>query len=193
MNNRPKYIFKICVLGQGGVGKTCFARRLCFDKYADSTKLTIGIDFYTYELPIIVKNEEELVSITLWDFGGEEQFKTLFPYYINGVNGVLMVFSLVHMQSLIRLDWWYERLFKYVDKNKIPRVVLGTKNDLILTDSELGSIKIDDLVIDQFLYKHDEKDFFRCSSKESYNIFESFKALIKKILDNLNLDYDRIL
>ena len=68
------------------------------------------------------------------------------------------------MQSLIRLDWWYERLFKYVDKNKIPRVVLGTKNDLIQTDSELGSIKIDE--IDQFLYNHDEEDFFRLPQKK---------------------------
>ena len=58
--------------------------------------------------------------------------------------------------------------------------------------SELGPDKINDYVIDQFLYKHEEKDFFRCSSKENYNISESFKVLIKKILDTLNLDYDRI-
>jgi len=187
-----KYVFKICVLGQGGVGKTCYANRLCLDKYDDNTKLTIGIDFYTYELPIIIKNEESEVSATIWDFGGQEQFQILFPSYINGVSGVLMVFSLINMQSLLRLDWWYERLFNNVDKNKVPRVVLGTKSDIIQTHPELGPVIIDDLLIDQFLNDHDEKDFFKCSSKENYNISETFKVLIKKILDTQNLDYDRI-
>ncbi len=191
-----RYVFKICILGSGGIGKTCYANRLCLNKYDDNTKLTIGIDFYSYELPIIVKNEHSIVSATIWDFGGQEQFQILFPSYINGVNGVLMVFSLISMQSLIRLDWWYDRLFNNVDKNKVPRVVLGTKYDLIQTESEIGSElgpdKINDLVIDQFLYRHDEKDFFRCSSKENYNISESFKVLIKKILDNQNMDYDWI-
>ncbi|MFX1394790.1 MAG: Rab family GTPase [Promethearchaeota archaeon] len=189
MSKRPEYVFKVCLLGQGGVGKTCVARRLCFNKYESDTKLTIGIDFYTYELSVIINNREEHVSITVWDFGGQEQFKTLFPYYINGVHGVFMVFSLVNMQSLIRLDWWYERLFKYVD-NIIPRVVLGTKEDLIQTDS--GHIKINDLFIDQFLDKHKEKDFFRTSSKENYNIHESFKVLVGKIMDHLKIKYDRI-
>lgn len=191
-----KYVFKICILGSGGIGKTCYANRLCLDKYDDNTKLTIGIDFYSYELPIIIKNEESEVSVTIWDFGGQEQFQTLFPSYINGVSGVLMVFSLISMQSLLRLDWWYERLFKNIEKNKVPRVVLGTKYDLIQTEYEIGSEfglnNINDLVIAQFLYRHDEKDFFKCSSKENYNISESFKVLIKKILDTQNMDYDRI-
>ena len=47
-SEKPYYLFKICILGEGGVGKTCIARRLCFNKFEMDTRLTIGLDFYTY-------------------------------------------------------------------------------------------------------------------------------------------------
>ena len=107
---KPAYVFKICLIGSGAVGKTCIARRLCFDTFDANTQLTIGIDFYTYDIPIIVKGEETFVRHTIWDFGGQEQFKRLFNYYIDGANGIFLVFELVKLESLTRLDWWYDRL-----------------------------------------------------------------------------------
>ncbi|GAG91555.1 unnamed protein product, partial [marine sediment metagenome] len=73
--DQPYYIFKICLLGKGAVGKTCIARRLCFDTFDANTRLTIGIDFYTYDLPILVDGDETFIRLSLWDFGGQEQFK----------------------------------------------------------------------------------------------------------------------
>ncbi len=66
---QPYYIFKICLLGQGGVGKTCIARRLCFNTFDANTRLTIGIDFYTYDLPILVEGDETFIRLSIWDFG----------------------------------------------------------------------------------------------------------------------------
>ncbi|MFX0030664.1 MAG: hypothetical protein ACFE8B_15735, partial [Candidatus Hermodarchaeota archaeon] len=37
----PRYIFKICLIGSGGVGKTCMARRLCFNTFSSQTQLTV--------------------------------------------------------------------------------------------------------------------------------------------------------
>ena len=190
MSEKSHYIFKVCLLGQGGVGKTCLARRFCFDRYDDDTKLTIGINFYTYELPVIINGIESTVSLTIWDFGGQDQFKDLFPYYIHGTNGVFMCFSMVNMQSLLQLEWWYDKLFKYIDP-KIPRIVLGTKDDLLEHGYEKS--KIDLLFIEQFLNNYNEKDFFRISSKENYNIKRSFKLMTKRMLDYLDLNYDQIL
>jgi len=119
---QPYYIFKICLLGQGGVGKTCIARRLCFDTFDTNTRLTIGIDFYTYDLPILVDGNETFVRLSLWDFGGQEQFKQMFSYYIHGAMGIFMVFSLINLNStLLGLDWWYEHLFKQ-NQSKSRRV-----------------------------------------------------------------------
>lgn len=189
-NNKPIYIFKICILGLERVGKTCIARRLCFNTFDVNTKQTLGIDFYTKDLPIIVNNEDSFVRVSIWDFGGREQFKKLFPYYINGANGIFMVFSLVDLQTLLRLDWWYERLGEYNHGNT-PRIFVGTKNDLV--ENVDDKTRVDKLVIERFMKRHEEVDFFRTSSKENYNIEEIFKNQVVKILNKNKLDYDKVL
>jgi len=188
-NNKPIYIFKVVLLGQERVGKTCIAKRLCFNTFDVETKETLGIEFYTYDLPIVVSGESTFVRISIWDFGGREQFKKLFPYYINGANGIFMVFNLVDLQTLLRLDWWYDRLGEY-NHGGTPRMFIGTKNDLVDKIDEKS--KVDDLVVDRFMNRHEEVDFIRTSSKENCNIKEIFKELVIKILDRNKLDYDRL-
>lgn len=187
--DRPAYILKVVLLGQERVGKTCIAKRLCFNTFDVDTIETLGIEFYTYDLPIIVSGIKTFVRISIWDFGGREQFKKLFPYYINGANGIFMVFSLVDLQTLLRLDWWYERLGEYNHGNT-PRMFIGAKNDLV--DQIEDKSKVDDLVVDRYMSRHEEVDFFKTSSKDDWNIKEVFKELVIKILDRNKLDYDRI-
>ena len=186
----PHYIFKVCLIGSGGVGKTCIAKRLCFNTFDSETKMTIGINFYTYDLPILVDDKQENVRLSIWDFGGQQQFKRLFPYYVNGANGLFMCFELVNLQSLLSLDWWYEQLEVYNVAN-VPRIILGTKQDLI--EKGESKIKVEDAIIESFLEKHGEKDFYKTSSKENVNIKDCFKSLSKRILDSTGLHYDKLL
>lgn len=190
IDTKPIYIFKVCILGQERVGKTCIARRLCFNTFDVNTKETLGIEFYTKDIPIIVDREDAFVRISIWDFGGREQFKKLFPYYINGANGIFMVFNLVDLQTLLRLDWWYEKLVDYNQANT-ARMCIGAKNDLVETADE--KTKVDDLVIKRFMERHEENAFYKTSSKKNYNIELIFKELIERILDKNKLDYDRLL
>jgi len=188
--SQPAYIFKICLLGAGAVGKTCIARRLCFNSFDANTKLTIGIEFYTYDLPIIINEKENFIRLSIWDFGGQEQFKRLFTYYIKGANGIFMVFELINLQSLVNLDWWYERLVEQ-NVDDTPKILLGTKQDLVSKVDEKS--KINDLIIEQFLKRHDEQDFIKTSSKENVHILRCFKDISKKILETHDLAYDKLL
>ena len=188
--DHPHYIFKVCLIGAGGVGKTCIARRLCFNTFDADTKMTIGINFYTYDLPVQVNGQKEKLRLSIWDFGGQERWTQLFPYYINGANGIFMVFELINLQSLLNLDWWYEKLVEY-KTDKAPVVLIGTKQDLL--DRAESNIKVDDAIIASFLDKHNEKEFYKTSSKENINILKSFQTLTKKILDSTGLNYDKLL
>jgi len=183
-----RYVFKICLIGSGGVGKTCIARRLCFNAFNANTQLTVGIDFYTYDIPIIVKGEEVFARLSIWDFGGQVQFKTLFGYYINGANGIFLVFDLLNMESLIKLDWWYDNIVQFKLQNS-PKILVGTKSDLAYGSEK--NFKIDDLIIERFLENHNEKEFIKTSSKENENINLSFKEMTRKIMNYHNLEYDR--
>jgi small GTP-binding protein len=185
---QPYYIFKICLLGQGGVGKTCIARRLCFDTFDANTRLTIGIDFYTYDIPLVVDGDETYIRLSIWDFGGQEQFKQMFSYYINGANGIFMVFSLFNLNNtLLGLDWWYEHLIKQKQKDT-PKLLIGCKSDLA------GSLeKVDELVIENFSKKHKKVLFIKTSARDNVNIKEMFVEMTKLIMDTNNFKYDKIL
>ncbi len=154
-----------------------------------STKLTVGIDFYTHDFPIIVNGKETFVRLSIWDFGGQSRFKSLFKYYINGVNGIFLVFDLLKMQSLIDLDWWYDRLIEYNIAER-PKILIGTKLDLIQENNKKK--KVDELIIEQFLTQHNEKDFIKTSSLDNINIQYIFNEIVKKILDFHEFDYEEI-
>jgi len=176
---RPDYIFKICILGQSGVGKTCIARRLCFDTFDAHTKETIGLNFYSYDLNLTIQEKEVLVQLSIWDFGSQEHFKNLFRYYITGVNGLFLAFDLVNIQSLLNLKWWYEKLLEY-NHEDIPIILLGTKHDL--THNSPTKNIVDENTIFSIINEFKIKNFIRTSSKENYNIQQSFKRLVREIL-----------
>jgi small GTP-binding protein len=184
---KPAYVFKLCLIGDGGVGKTCIARRLCFDTFDANTKLTIGIDFYTYDMPIIINNEEQFLRFSIWDFGGQEQFKKMFGYYIHGANGIFLVFSLYNLNNtLLGLDWWNNHLQKLIPQDT-PIVLIGCKRDLIKDKK-----KVDALVIENFRKKHKNIPYFETSSKENVNIRKIFTVMAKEILDKNEFPYDKI-
>ncbi|MHA1106838.1 MAG: Rab family GTPase [Promethearchaeota archaeon] len=185
---KPIYIFKICLIGNGGVGKTCIARRMCLDTFDANTKLTIGIDFYTHDIPIIINGEESFVRLSIWDFGGQEQFKKMFSYYIHGANGVFLVFSLFNLNnSLLGLNWWNDHLSKLLHKDT-PKILVGCKSDLV-QDPE----KVDELVIENFRVKHDSIPFYKTSSKDGYNIHAVFLKMVEAILKKNEFDYEKII
>jgi len=186
---KPAYIFKICLIGNGGVGKTCIARRLCFDTFDANTRLTIGIDFYTYDIPIIVDGKETFLRLSVWDFGGQEQFKKMFSYYINGANGIFLIFSLYNLNNtLLGLDWWNDHL-KKLNHDQTPKILVGCKYDLVKEEKK----KINELVIENFRKKYGTLPYYKTSSKENYNIREIFLDMTEIILDENNFDYDKIL
>jgi len=154
-----------------------------------NTQLTVGIDFYTHDIPIIVNGKETCVRLSVWDFGGQSHFKNLFKYYINGTNGIFLVFDLLQMESLIKLDWWYDQLVKYNFQNR-PKILIGTKLDLVEGEDKL--VKIDELIIEQFLKTHNEKDFIKTSSLDNTNIKHIFNEIAKKILEFHEFDFEEM-
>jgi len=182
-----QYIFKVCLIGAGGVGKTCMVRRLCFDTFSLNTQLTVGIDFYIYDLPFIINGKDTNIRLSIWDFGGQERFQSLFRYYINGANGIFLVFDLTQIESLVNLDFWYDKL---VELNLIDRPILlvGSKFDLI--EQEDNPFILDESLISNLIDRYAVKSYTRTSSKDNINIQNIFKEMVKEILVFHEFDFE---
>ena len=62
-------IFKIIVIGDSNVGKTCLTFRFCGGKFLARSEATIGVDFREKTVQI----EDETIKLQIWDTGNLEK------------------------------------------------------------------------------------------------------------------------
>ena len=165
-----KYLFKIILAGSGGCGKTTLLNRYTTGQFNSDTKMTIGVDFAVHYLPL----KENLGDATLqiWDFGGEERFRTMLPSFCQGASGALLFFDLVRTHTFYELDEWINIIRR--NTQNIPIILLGAKYDLIESPSDLN---IDPQQIMSFIRYNRINGYLSLSSKTGLNVDECFDTL----------------
>ncbi|KAF7218004.1 ras-related protein Rab-33B-like [Nothobranchius furzeri] len=119
--------FKVLVIGDSGVGKTCLTHRLCAGEFPRQVEATIGVDFRDRSLEI----EGEKIKLQLWDTAGQERFrKSMVQHYYRNVHTVLFVFDVTCPVSFNGLTAWIEECRQNSLGHEIPRFLIGNKSDL---------------------------------------------------------------
>ncbi|XP_072898819.1 RAB33B, member RAS oncogene family a [Hemitrygon akajei] len=120
-------IYKIIVIGDSGVGKTCLTYRFCAGKFPDKTEATIGVDFREKTVEI----DGEKIKIQLWDTAGQERFrKSMVQHYYRNVHAVVFVYDVTNPVSFQSLPAWIEECKQHSLGGEIPRILVGNKCDL---------------------------------------------------------------
>ena len=165
-------LYKICLLGDGGVGKTSLRERFLGKGFQSGYILTIGADFAVQNLAI----NDIQYKFQIWDLAGQQRFSAVRALYYKGSHGAILVFDQTRLDSLYNLDNWKKELFTNVGR-EIPFIILGNKSDLPGT--------IDQEQIDQFVKKSQSETtdipfnikFLETSAKSGLNVTEAFEQL----------------
>ena len=118
--------YKICLAGSKDVGKSSLIARFCDDIFNENTIGTIGVAFKKKNIDI---DDKIKIELNIWDFGGEEKYRSLFPQYCNGASAALILYDTTSKESLKDVANWV----KIIKNNALENVVLvliGTKIDL---------------------------------------------------------------
>jgi len=138
------YFMKVCIIGDGGVGKTSLIERLVGKGFHSTYVITIGADITTYSTVI----DEEQCRFQFWDLAGQQRFNAVRTLYYRGSHGAILVFDRTRLISFANLEHWKNELFRFVG-HKIPIVILGNKCDL--------ENRIDSASLQEFIQKSEKE------------------------------------
>ncbi len=168
---------KICLVGEGSVGKTSLIRRFVFDEFDDAYISTIGTKITKKEVKLRhpSKNEDYNAIMLIWDIMGQKGFRQLLQEaYFYGAQGLIAVCDITSKHSLQELKGWIDSAFSVT--GKVPVIFLGNKIDL----SDKAEFKLNEL--SEFASKYERSNAYTSSAKTGENVGEAFETLGKEIL-----------
>ena len=170
---------KVCLLGDGAVGKTSLIRRFVEDAFNDDYLLTIGTKTSKKRLIIKKTNPPREIHLTLmiWDIMGQISFrKLLHPTYLKGARGAILVCDLTRRETLEHLDDWIDSL--YIEGKEMPCVFVANKSDLV-NQHTFGRAELENVASAY------DSPFFMSSAKTGGNVENAFQALGEKLIDEM--------
>lgn len=125
MNPSYDYLFKVLLIGDSGVGKSCLLLRYVDDLYTESYISTIGVDFKIHTIEINGK----VIKLQIWDTAGQERFRTITSAYYKGANAIMVCHDVTDHETLRNVEQWNHEIEKYA-KQDVVRMLVATKKDL---------------------------------------------------------------
>ncbi|XP_053191473.1 ras-related protein Rab-15 [Scomber japonicus] len=181
MAKQYDFLFRLLMLGDSGVGKTCMLRRFTESEFDPSHISTIGVDFKMKTLEI----DGIKVRVQIWDTAGQERYQTITKQYYRRAQGIIFVYDITNEPSYLHIAKWISDVEEYAPE-KVQRILVGNKSDeepmRRVTKTE-GSK----------LAGHYGMDFFETSASSSSNISESFTRVTELVLQAHKRDVDNLL
>eukprot|EP01106_Pelomyxa_sp_JSP_P013041 TRINITY_DN3762_c0_g1_i1.p1 TRINITY_DN3762_c0_g1~~TRINITY_DN3762_c0_g1_i1.p1 ORF type:complete len:212 (+),score=65.86 TRINITY_DN3762_c0_g1_i1:1020-1655(+) len=125
MSSDYDYLFKLLLIGDSGVGKSCLLLRFADDMYTESYISTIGVDFKIRTIEL----EGKTVKLQIWDTAGQERFRTITSSYYRGAHGIIVVYDITDTVSFDNVKHWLQEIDRYACEN-VNKLLVGNKSDL---------------------------------------------------------------
>ena len=170
-NHKYDHLFKLLIIGESGVGKTCLLLRFTDDSFTANHLTTIGIDFKIK----IINLENKLIKLQIWDTAGQERFRTITKTYYKGAHGIILTYDVTDKNSFKNIRNWIKQIEANA-QNNVCKVLVGNKcdrPDRVVSEGEGQNLA------DEFKMK-----FFETSAKTNQNVTEVFMYLTKEILSS---------
>lgn len=166
-------LYKICMLGDSGVGKSCIVRRFVDNAYSDKFMPTVGADFGTRT---IEDDNGKITKCHVWDTAGQERFRSLTAATIRGSHGAVFVFDITDRDSFLAVQhtWIQELDTKVGSRDRVVKLLVGNKSDL----SDRRAVSFQEA---QAYAEGAGMAYLETSAKDDVNIMSAFRLMVSVI------------
>uniref|UniRef100_A0A452QIG0 small monomeric GTPase n=1 Tax=Ursus americanus TaxID=9643 RepID=A0A452QIG0_URSAM len=115
--------FKVMLVGDSGVGKTCLLVRFKDGAFLAGTFIsTVGIDFRNKVLDV----DGMKVKLQIWDTAGQERFRSVTHAYYRDAHALLLLYDVTNKASFDSIQAWLTEIQEYAQHN-VVLMLLGNK------------------------------------------------------------------
>jgi small GTP-binding protein len=164
--------FKLVLLGDSAVGKSCLVVRFVRDEFFDFQEPTIGAAFLTQTVGI----DDVTVKFEIWDTAGQERYRSLAPMYYRGAAAAIVVFDITKKDSFNGAKSWVKELQRRGDPNVVIALA-GNKADME------SKRKVQTEEAQQYAQENDII-YLETSAKTALNVRNLFVEIAKKLPKN---------
>ncbi|XP_018540688.1 ras-related protein Rab-19 [Lates calcarifer] len=165
------FLFKIILIGDSNVGKTCVVQNFKSGTFTERQQNTIGVDFTVRNLDI----EGKKVKMQVWDTAGQERFRTITQSYYRSAHGAMIAYDITRRCTFDSVTHWIKEVEQYGAAN-VVLALIGNKCDL----EEERQVQFEEAC--NLAKEKGILAALETSAKESQNVEEAFMMMAKELL-----------
>ena len=117
--------FKIIVIGDSGVGKSCLTTQAVRNNFEEFYTATVGFEFLTFNMRI----NNNVLKLQIWDTCGQEVYKSLISNFYRNSSLALILYAINNKDSFQHAETWLNDLKNQANPN-VKVFLVGNKSDL---------------------------------------------------------------
>ena len=117
--------FKLIVIGDSGVGKSCLTNNAIKNTFDDAYNATVGFEFFTFN----IRFNGKVVKLQIWDTCGQELYRSLITNFYRNSSLAMMVYSINSKESFDNVEMWLRELRTHSNPD-VKVFLIGNKSDL---------------------------------------------------------------
>jgi GTPase SAR1 family protein len=91
------YLFKLIIIGNSGVGKSCLMHRVTTNEFTEDHEVTVGVEFGSLLIRMGQPENQSVFKLQIWDTAGQESFQSITKIFYRGAHAVLLTYSVASM------------------------------------------------------------------------------------------------
>ena len=170
MDNDFFLVFKVLLLGDSTVGKTCLLLKYTDKIFKEEHMMTIGLDYRLKRMKL--KNGKE-VKLQIWDTAGQDRFRSITKNFYKGTHGIILIYDVTNEKTFENAKSWVEQIHEEIS-DKVVIYLVGNKIDMEeerKVSTEEGKKLAEELGI----------PFFETSAKTGENIDNIFDNIVEDL------------